>query len=154
MNERLLTIKAVTAAALLAVWRWAGWRGPVIIAWLVVMILDYISGSIAAAQAGEWSSKVARAGIIHKVGMIFAVVVSGLADWVMAELSSYIQFSWPGLLMPLVLAWYIVTELGSILENAVKMGAPVPKWLVKILKITADMMENAGESAVTGNKNE
>lgn len=27
---------------------------------------------------------------------------------------------------PLVFVWYILTELGSILENTVKMGAPSP----------------------------
>lgn len=30
------------------------------------------------------------------------------------------------LLTPIVLTWYITTELGSILENAAEMGAPVP----------------------------
>ena len=50
--------------------------------------------------------------------------------------------------MPLVLAWYIVTELGSILENAVKMGANVPGWLVKLLKSSANLMDQAGEHTV------
>ena len=27
--------------------------------------------------------------------------------------------------------WYIFTELGSILENIAKLGAPVPKWLIE-----------------------
>ncbi len=37
-----------------------------------------------------------------------------------------IGIQWPGIIMPLVLAWYIITELGSILENAVKMGGKGP----------------------------
>ena len=52
--------------------------------------------------------------------------------------------------IPLVLAWYIITELGSILENAVKMGAKVPEWLVKMLKASANMVEHAGDGSVTG----
>ena len=55
-----------------------------------------------------------------------------------------VTIQWPGVILPLVLAWYIITELGSILENAVKMGAAVPGWLVKLLEAGAKAMENAG----------
>ena len=50
------------------------------------------------------------------------------------------------IVMPLVLAWYIVTELGSILENAVKMGASVPDWLVKLLKISVQAIDKVGKT--------
>lgn len=49
------------------------------------------------------------------------------------------------IILPLVLAWYIVTELGSILENAVKMGAVVPEWLIKLMKIGLRAIDEAGE---------
>lgn len=52
--------------------------------------------------------------------------------------------------MPLVLAWYIITELGSILKNAVKMGANVPTWLVSILKASANLVEAAGDHIIEG----
>ena len=39
----------------------------------------------------------------------------------------------PFVVLPVVLVWYIFTELGSIAENAAAMGAPVPGWLVRIL---------------------
>ena len=55
--------------------------------------------------------------------------------------------AWPNLLGPLVLAWYIVTELGSILENAVKLGAAVPGWIVKIFDATLKMVDKAGGDA-------
>ena len=37
------------------------------------------------------------------------------------------------LLLPMVLVWYIFTELGSIAENAAALGAPVPKPLLDAL---------------------
>ena len=43
------------------------------------------------------------------------------------------QHNWAGVVLPVVLVWYIFTELGSIAENAAAMGAPVPGWLVRIL---------------------
>lgn len=40
--------------------------------------------------------------------------------------------------------------LGSILENAVKMGANVLAWMVKLLKASANLVEAAGDHAVIG----
>ena len=37
------------------------------------------------------------------------------------------------LVLPVILVWYIFTELGSIAENATDLGAPVPAWLTKLL---------------------
>ena len=59
---------AVTAVfgALTALWGWMGW---LVIGWIALMLLDYLTGSAAALKAGEWSSKVAREGIWHKLGL-------------------------------------------------------------------------------------
>ena len=153
MNDNMLTVKAAIVAGCTALGAFLGWKGVMLLAWVLVMALDYISGTMAACKAGEWCSSTAREGLWHKGGMIAVVIVAAIADWVMVLVAEHIPIGiqWPGIIMPLVLAWYIVTELGSILENAVKMGANVPGWLVKLLKSSANLMENAGESAVTEN---
>ena len=51
------------------------------------------------------------------------------------------------LLLPMVLVWYILTELGSILENAAAMGAPVPEFLIRILANAKDTVEDAAGEA-------
>lgn len=149
MNENMLTVKAMIAALFTTLGAFLGWKGVMLFAWVGVMALDYISGTIAAALYGQWSSAVARDGIKHKGGMFLVVAVAAIADAVMMVIVTHVPvgLQWPGLIMPMVLAWYIITELGSILENAVKMGAPVPGWLVKMLKVSADLMEIAGEHA-------
>ena len=149
MNENLVTIKAAIVAACTALGAFLGWKGIMLIAWVAVMALDYISGTIAACKAGRWSSAVAREGLWHKSGMIFAVIVAAIADWIMVLIAQHVPIGiqWPGIILPLVLAWYIITELGSILENAVKMGANVPSWLVKLLKASANIVETAGDLA-------
>ena len=75
--------------------------------------------------------------------------VAAIADGIMAVICANlpIGMDWPGLILPLVLAWYIITELGSILENAVKMGAPVPEWLIKLLTASLAMINTAGDTA-------
>lgn len=58
-----------------------------------------------------------------------------------------LNITWPGMILPLVLAWYIITELGSILENAIKLGANPPAWITKILAVSLKTVEGAGDKA-------
>ncbi|MBR3330404.1 MAG: phage holin family protein [Mogibacterium sp.] len=137
---------AITAllAFLTALWGWVGWA---IIIWVACILLDYISGSAAARRNGEWSSEVARDGLWHKLGEIFAVLVAALCDIALGVVLKSAPFALPfeftTLLTPIVLLWYIITELGSILENAGKLGAPLPKWLKKMLKQYKDTIDAA-----------
>ena len=148
MKEKAMTGKAALAAAFTAVGTFLGWKGVMLLGWAAVMGLDYLTGTLAACKAGQWSSAVAREGLWHKGGMIAVVLVAALGDWLMVLLGAYMPLGlqWPGLLLPMVTAWYILTELGSVLENAVKMGARVPGWLVKLLK--------AGVTAIDGRAEE
>ena len=144
--EHINGIKAAVVGVLgclTALWGWFGW---LVLAWVVCMVVDYISGSSAAMKAGQWSSAKARGGIWHKAGMIVVVIVAAVADNVL----SLVVASIPGipieytvLLLPMVLVWYILTELGSILENAAAMGAPVPEFLIRILAAAKDKVEAA-----------
>lgn len=148
MNENLLTLKSTIAAVFMAMGAFLGWKGIMLLVWVGVMALDYLSGTLAACREGQWSSAVARQGLWHKGGMILVVTVAAVSDAVMTMLVTYVPLGaqWPGLILPLVLAWYIITELGSILENAVRMGANVPAFLVDLLKAGIRLTETAGES--------
>ena len=136
-NDNLfLGIKAVIAAAAGAFGAAFGWLGWLVAAWVVCMVLDWISGSAAAAAKGNWSSAAARAGIWHKGGMILVVLVAALADWVLGMAVEHLpalELEYTVLVLPVILVWYIFTELGSIAENATAMGAPVPTWLTRLL---------------------
>ena len=123
-----------------------GWLGWLVLAWVVCMAVDYVSGSSAAMKAGQWSSAKARSGIWHKAGMIVVVIVAALADAVLGMVAAEVPglpIDYTVLLLPVVLVWYILTELGSILENAAAMGAPVPEFLIRILASAKDTVEDA-----------
>lgn len=143
-------LKAAFAAAvglLTGLWGWMGW---LVVGWVACMVLDYVSGSAAACHDGEWSSARAREGIWHKMGMIVVVLVAAGADLlislVLAELPVLaLPVAYSGLVCPVVLVWYIITELGSIVENAAAMGAPVPKWLVKLLVAGKQAVDQTGD---------
>lgn len=160
MNDKLIAIKATIAAFFTALGAFLGWQGVMALVWIAAMALDYLSGTAAAMKAGEWCSARAREGLWHKAGMIIAVICACIADFVMTIVCANIPreivtLDWPVVLLPVVLAWYIITELGSILENAVKLGATVPDWLVKLLKVGLKAVDKAagGETPVE-NKSE
>lgn len=115
------------------------------------MAIDYITGTAAAMKNGEWCSATARQGLWHKGGMLVVVIVAFIADCALSVICDHLPvgIAWTSILLPLVLAWYIVTELGSILENAVKMGAAVPGWMVKMLKIGLKAIDEVGEKIET-----
>lgn len=151
MNENLVTLKTAIVAAGTALGAFLGWKGIMLLAWVAVMALDYLSGTLSACREGQWSSAIARQGLWHKGGMILVVTVAAISDAVMIMMVEYVSLGlqWPGILLPLVLAWYILTELGSILENTVKMGAKVPAWLVQLLKVGLELADKAAEEAIT-----
>ena len=123
-----------------------GWLGWLVLAWVACMAVDYVSGSSAAMQAGQWSSAKARSGIWHQAGRFGVVLVAALADAVLGTVAAKVpglSIEYTVLLLPMVLVWYILTELGSILENAAAMGAPVPAFLIRILANAKDTVEDA-----------
>ncbi len=54
------------------------------------------------------------------------------------DLGFDLPFEYKSAFLPLVAIWYIVTELGSIIENAARLGATVPKFLISSLKKLKD----------------
>lgn len=148
--EKVDKFKAVVTsvlAVLSALWGWFGW---LIVAWVVCMALDYITGSAAALKDGEWSSERARNGLWHKCGSIIAVTVSGLLDLVVGHLCHHalpagVTVNYSVLLCPLVVVWYIITETGSILENAGKLGAQYPAWLANAIAALKKQVDAEGD---------
>lgn len=158
-NENFfLAAKALIAAVAGAFTVAFGWLGWLIVAWVACMALDWMTGSAAAASKGEWASSVARAGIWHKVAMVVVVLVAGLTDAVLSlavENLPGLGMTYSVMVLPVVLVWYIFTELGSIAENAAAMGAPVPEWLTKMLVAGKKAADKGTETltVVSGGKN-
>ena len=162
--EKVLVIKAWFTAVigtLTALWGPTGW---IIIIFFACIILDYITGTWAAMKNGEWSSTVARQGLWHKLGEIVALLVAVLVD---IALKVLIVTPAAGIIKDipvpetlctiLVSVWYIFTELGSIIENAGDLGAPIPEWLRKIiakLRNKAEPEIPEDKDGLVNNKNE
>lgn len=101
------------------------------------VLLDYLSGTIAARINHEWESCKAREGIWHKVGIFICILVATLLDGliiVAGQTCISLPIEYKGFFAPLVEIMFILTEFCSILENLNKMGVPIPPVLVKGIK--------------------
>lgn len=132
-----------------------GWFGWLILAFVACLAGDWLVGSAAAAKNGEWSSQRGREGIWHKAGCIVVVLVAAILDAVIGTVinnipSIALPFTYTVLLCPVILVWYILTELGSIIENAGKIGAPVPAFLKKAIALFKGTVDAAGDKLTEG----
>ena len=105
----------------------------------ICMLLDCATGTALAIKEKAWNSSKARQGLWHKGGSTIMICVSVLTDIFLGLVINHVPglqlpFDYDMLLTPIVLTWYIATELGSILENAAEMGAPVPPVLREVLE--------------------
>lgn len=151
--ETALEIKAFFTAIIAFGTALFGWVGWIVVVWLGALVLDYITGSAAAAKDGEWSSKIAREGLWHKAGSIAAVLVAAMCDIALSiiidGIGAQVATDWLGgsmtFITPTVCIWYIITESGSILENADKLGAKIPKFLRNRLDKLKDTVEEKAD---------
>ena len=152
MMENVTRWKAALSAVLAAMTALWGWFGWLVLAWVACMAIDYMTGYGAALKNGEWSSDIAREGLWHKTGCIFAVLAAGILDAVVGYLLGNIRdlalpFSYTVMVCPLAVTWYLLMELGSILENVGKMGAPLPEFLKRMIAVLKATVNNGGEQS-------
>ena len=104
------------------------------------MAIDYFTGVMAAgfSKRAQVSSKIGAKGIAKKVGILCVVMVGHFVDVMTSE----------NVFCLLVAYFYIGNESISILENAARMGVPIPVTVVRKLKQVSGMEENEKE----GNK--
>ena len=146
--------KMFVAAAMAALWAYAQNLVIPLGILIVVMVVDYISGVLAAWKAGELSSRVGILGIVKKLSYLALVAVGCVMDDLIGMISGQfvgaeVSFRAIGLV---VICWLIINELISILENVAKQGGPVPPFLeplLKHLKSSAEgqIQQPAGEPA-------
>ena len=93
----------------------------VIIALLAAVCLDYATGVASAAATHTLSSKVGFQGLLKKIVIFLMVGLAGVLDNLLVNTN--------GALRAAVCLFYIVNEGLSILENAARLGLPLPEAL-------------------------
>ena len=97
-----------------------------IIGLVVLLTLDYVTGVTAGAIKGELSSKVGFFGLLRKLVILVIIAVAAIIDRIIPSTNGAIRAA--------VIMFYIMNESLSILENAGRIGIPLPKRLRKAIE--------------------
>lgn len=155
MKQLYITIQATLTAILAWFSARLGNLLPVMCLLLAAMVMDYITGMLASKReslehpndpAYGWSSKRGAEGIIKKVGYLCIIAVAMIVDYIILHIAAQIgmQVSLKAFFGLLVAVWYILNEALSIIENAGRMGAPVPSWLTKYVAVLKNKIDSQG----------
>jgi len=132
METFIKSLVGVAGAA--ASYLFGGWSSLLSIL-LTFVVLDYVSGVLAAAKEGKLRSDVGLWGIAKKV-MIFAIVaVAHLVDTALGE---------SHLFRDAAIFFYLANELLSLTENAGRLGAPIPPLVTKAVEVLRSKGEEGG----------
>lgn len=136
---------------------------PVLVAVCFMMTVDQLSGMMASKKEAldhpgdsnyGWSSTKWRKGLYKKLGYILTIAVAMMVDYIIFTVSETAGITLPidtmfGLL---TIIWFIINEALSILENAGRMGAQLPDFLVNVLAVLKDKVETSGEEGISNGK--
>lgn len=144
MKERILQALAAAAGAVVSFFYGIP---PVMWVLVAVMSLDYVTGLLCGVMGvsektahGHLSSTEAFKGLMKKVLIIIVVLLAALLDHAVA-MSAGVEFA---AVTGATCLWFIASEGISILENAVKLGVPVPAVLTRMLELIRSKSDGDG----------
>jgi len=111
---------------------WGGWNALLGIL-LAFVIIDYITGFIAAGAEGKLSSSVGFRGIAKKIIIFVLVAVGHLLDKALGGQNDMFRDA--------TIFFFLANELLSIIENAGRAGVPIPQ----ILQNAVEILKGKGE---------
>lgn len=97
-----------------------------VFALVVFVSIDYLTGLMAAIVEKKLSSRIGFRGIFKKIVLFFLVAVGHIIDTRLIQTGTSIRTA--------IIFFYLSNEGLSILENAVRIGLPIPRQLKLILK--------------------
>lgn len=131
-----MNVVNIIKTILTAIITWIGWLiggyDTMMIALLLFMIIDYLSGVMCAVINKKLSSTIGFKGIFKKIMIILLVGITNLLG----------QATGIDGLRYIVISFYLANEGISIIENASILGLPVPK---KVKDVLEQLKETASE---------
>jgi len=116
---------AVAVGGAAASYFFGGWSSLLTIL-LTFVVLDYITGVVAAAKEGKLNSEVGAWGIAKKVGTFVIVAVAHLVDSALGDAH---------LFRDAAIFFFLANELLSVIENAGRIGVPIPPVLQRAVEV-------------------
>lgn len=134
----------------------AAWLGAVYVFILLTvgfMVLDYITGILAAGREHNISSAKATDGLYKKAGFFLLLLLGMGLDIAIGYFSTTVlktSFVFSSLFALIICAWIVITESMSVAENLYRLGVTIPAFLAKWLKITYKKIDEFGDDDKEG----
>lgn len=152
MKNAVTLVQAAASAVLAYISARLGVLFPILMLLLAMMVVDYITGMMASKTEAldhpedpslGWSSRKGAKGIIKKVGYLCVIAVAMVADYIIVNVAGTMGYEMTvkAVFGLMVAVWYLLNEMLSIIENAGRMGAPVPEWLAKYITVLKNKAE-------------
>lgn len=142
MGETTIALSIITLDAILP-------QLKIALCLLAFIVLDIVSGLIAAFTRHDYASSTMRAGLYHKLSEIFAFFFAVVCD---------ILLPYIGITLPLVISkgtaiYIIIMECGSIIENIGKTNPELAQHLKALFERTElpEIEEEKNEDETSGN---
>ena len=126
-----------------------GFDGVLILIFIALLFLDFITGLLKARSTETYNSKYTFKGVCRKCGELFLVVAAILAHFMLLALNIPLEVAIPlggvtiSINLPgIVLIFLLTYELGSILENLEALGVPVPSIFKKKIQGIQEELED------------
>jgi toxin secretion/phage lysis holin len=97
---------------------------------IAFVVIDYLTGVMAAIYTKQLSSEVGFKGIARKVAIFLLVGIGNVIDIEILKTGAILRNA--------VIFFYLSNEGISIIENSAKLELPIPKKLVEVLKQIKD----------------
>lgn len=91
---------------------------------ILLVVGDYLSGVGASAMEGKMSSRIGYVGIIKKLGIFLVIAMAHQLDIVFGDTNA---------LRDAAIFFYMANELISVVENAGRIGLPLPPSITKVI---------------------
>ena len=105
--------------------------------WALVtfIVLDYLTGVLAAVSRKELSSETGAKGIAKKLLIFVIIIIANIVDGQVIGESHVLR--------SITVMFYIANESISILENAGSLGVPIPKKILSVLEQLKDRQDKS-----------
>ncbi len=118
--------------------------------YLILNVLDYLTGTIKAKIKKQENSNKGLLGIIKKICYWILISVAFLISYLLVDIGNCININ---LEFVMLFGWFtvvclIINESRSIIENLIEIGIKVPSFLKKGLKVYNDIVEKTFDSLI------
>lgn len=157
--EHIRELKLAITSVFATIFYFIGWQGFLFILLAVALFIDYLTGSMAARQNNIWTSAKASEGRRRKAMTFIALIVALILDsviWIVGSVNPIFElpFEWPFLFTLVSVIWFILSEIGSTMENLILLNVALPGFMTKGIKILKAKAEDVGDQLMNNNTDE